>query len=90
MVECTLYFTGSRKSGIAMNAPIIYNAACVMFLMRANTLRWHVGGDCALEIESFLGPEGCGGVPSPHLELIRNQRETVRCIKDAPVLNIPT
>jgi hypothetical protein len=27
-----------------------------MFLMRADTLRGQVGGDWALEIESFLGP----------------------------------
>ncbi len=71
-----------------MYAPMIYNALCVMFLMRADTLRWHVGGGCALEIESFLVLRGVGEHPPPHLELIRNQRETVRCIKDAPLLNI--
>ncbi len=27
-----------------------------MFLMRADTLRGQVGGDWALEMESFLGP----------------------------------
>jgi hypothetical protein len=35
---------------------MIYTAPCVMFLMRADTLRGQVGGGWALEIESFLGP----------------------------------
>jgi hypothetical protein len=30
--------------------------SCIMFLMRADTLRGQVGGDWALEMESFLGP----------------------------------
>jgi hypothetical protein len=30
-----------------------------MFLMRADTLRGHVGGGWTLEIESFLGPVKC-------------------------------
>jgi hypothetical protein len=34
-------------------APIIYAAACIMFLMRADTLRGQVGGGWALEMESF-------------------------------------
>jgi hypothetical protein len=33
-------------------APMIY----VMFLMRADPLRGQVGGGCALEMETFLGP----------------------------------
>jgi hypothetical protein len=35
---------------------MIYTAPCVMFLMRADTLRGEVGGGWALEMESFLGP----------------------------------
>ena len=35
---------------------MIYTAPCIMFLMRADTLRGQVGRGWALEIESFLGP----------------------------------
>jgi hypothetical protein len=35
---------------------MIYTAPCIMFLMRADTFRGQVGGDWALEVESFLGP----------------------------------
>ncbi len=35
---------------------MIYTAPCVMFLMRADTLRGDVGEGLALEIESFLAP----------------------------------
>jgi hypothetical protein len=35
---------------------MIYTATCIMFWMRANPLRWEVGGGWALEFESFLGP----------------------------------
>ncbi len=35
---------------------MIYTAPCVMFLMRADTLRGQVRGGWPLEIESFLGP----------------------------------
>ncbi len=41
---------------LAIYAPMIHSAPCVMFLMRADTLRGQVGGGWALEIESFLGP----------------------------------
>jgi hypothetical protein len=34
----------------------ISTAPCVMFLMRADTLRGGAGGGLALEIESFVGP----------------------------------
>jgi len=34
--------------GIALYAPMIYTAPCVMFLMRADTLRGQVGGGWAL------------------------------------------
>jgi hypothetical protein len=37
-------------------APMIYTALCIMFWMRANSLRGLVGGGWALEFESFLGP----------------------------------
>jgi hypothetical protein len=35
---------------------MIYAAPHAMFLMRADPLRGQVGGVCALEIETFLGP----------------------------------
>jgi hypothetical protein len=35
---------------------MVYTTPCVMFLMRADTLRGQVGGGLALEMESFLGP----------------------------------
>ena len=41
---------------IAIYAPMIYTAQCVMFLMRADTLRGQIGGGWTLEMESFLGP----------------------------------
>ncbi len=41
---------------ITIYASMIYTAPCVMFLMRADTLRGQVGGGWALEMESFLGP----------------------------------
>jgi hypothetical protein len=44
---------------LAIYAPMIYTALCVMFLMRADPLRGQVGGGWALEIESFLGPVKC-------------------------------
>jgi hypothetical protein len=41
---------------LTIYAPMIYTAPCKMFWMRAYPLRGQVGGDWALEIESFLGP----------------------------------
>jgi hypothetical protein len=41
---------------LTIYAPMIYTAPCLMFLMRADTLRGQVGGGWALEISSFLGP----------------------------------
>jgi hypothetical protein len=35
---------------------MIYTAPCIMFWMRAYTLRGEVGGGWALEFPSFLGP----------------------------------
>ncbi len=35
---------------------MIYTASCIMFWMRAYSLRGEVGGGWALEFESFLGP----------------------------------
>jgi hypothetical protein len=61
-----------------------------MFLLRADTLLGEVGGGWALEMESFLGPVKWhradrrvpfGAQKAPHPELIRNQQQTVRCIK---------
>jgi hypothetical protein len=43
----------SSRRLLAIYAPMIYTAQCVMFLMRADTLRRQVGGDWALDIESF-------------------------------------
>ena len=41
---------------IAIYADMIYTASCIMFWMCAYSLRGQVGGDWALEFESFLGP----------------------------------
>jgi hypothetical protein len=41
---------------ITIYAPVIYKAPCIMFWMRAYTLRGEVGGGWALEFPSFLGP----------------------------------
>ncbi len=41
---------------LAIYAPMIYTAPCVMFLVRADTLWGQVGGGWALEIEIFFGP----------------------------------
>ncbi len=41
---------------LVIYAPMNYTAPCVMFLMRADTLRGQVGGGWALEIEIFLCP----------------------------------
>jgi hypothetical protein len=46
----------SSRRLLAIYAPMIYTAPCVMFLMRADTLRGQVGGGCALDIKSFSGP----------------------------------
>ncbi len=41
---------------ITICAPMIYTALCIMFWMRAYTLRGEVGGGWALEFPNFLGP----------------------------------
>ncbi len=41
---------------LAIYAPMIYTAPCIVFLMRADPLRGQMGGGWALEIERFLGP----------------------------------
>ncbi len=41
---------------IAIYAPMIYTALCVMIWMRADPLQGQVVGGLALEIETFLGP----------------------------------
>jgi hypothetical protein len=62
---CPTHFFMSLFSRIIKNLPwevlaifahMIYTAPCVMFLMRADPLRGKVGGGCALEIKSILGP----------------------------------
>jgi hypothetical protein len=40
----------------AIYAPMIYTALYIMVLMQAGPLLGQVGGDFALEIETFLGP----------------------------------
>jgi hypothetical protein len=42
------------KAALTLYAPMIYTAPCVIFLMRADALCGHVGGE--MEMESFLGP----------------------------------
>ncbi len=44
------------KTPYAIYAPMIHLAPCIMFWMRAYTLRGQVRGGRALEIETFLGP----------------------------------
>jgi hypothetical protein len=41
---------------LAIYAPMIYTAPCVLLLSRQHPLRGQVGGGWALEIETFLGP----------------------------------
>ncbi len=78
---------------LTIYAPVIYTAPCIMFWMGAYTLRGEVGGGWALEFPSFLGPVKWERAdrrvpfgahppnPTPHPEFIRNQHQTVRCIK---------
>jgi hypothetical protein len=44
-----------RELKFTIYASMISTAPCVMFLMRADTLRGQVGGGWALKMESFLG-----------------------------------
>ncbi len=48
---------------IAIYAPMIYTAPCIMFWMLAYPLRGEVGGGWALEFPSFLGPVKWERVP---------------------------
>ncbi len=41
---------------IAIYAPMIYTAPCVMFWLRADLLRGQLGGGSTQEIETFFGP----------------------------------
>ncbi len=41
---------------VAIYAPMIFTAPCVMFLMFADTLRGQVGGGWALENRKLFGP----------------------------------
>jgi hypothetical protein len=47
--------TSINHAVIAIYAPMIYTAPCIMLLMRAASITRAVGGGWALEIE-FLGP----------------------------------
>ncbi len=49
-------FINLHTSIIAIYAPMIYTAPCVMFLMRTDKLRGQVVEGWALDIETFLGP----------------------------------
>ncbi len=52
--SCTFYTWNQRtRVTIAIYAPMIYTAPCVMLLMQPAYLRGQVGGGWALEIESF-------------------------------------
>jgi hypothetical protein len=44
------------NNSIYAYAPMIYTAPCVMFLMRADTLRGQVGGGLGPGNGEFLGP----------------------------------
>jgi hypothetical protein len=55
MVWLLLLSLPLRPVLVAIYAPMIYTAPCVIFLMRADTLRGQVGGCWALE-SSFLSP----------------------------------
>jgi hypothetical protein len=41
---------------LAIYAPMIYSALCIMFLMRADPLQGQVEGDWSLDNEIFMGP----------------------------------
>jgi hypothetical protein len=45
-----------NQLSLTIYAPAIYTAPCIMFWMRAYTLRGEMGGGWALEFPSFLGP----------------------------------
>jgi hypothetical protein len=50
------HITSLKKSILANYGPMIYTAPYVMLLIRANPFQGQVGGGCALEIETILGP----------------------------------
>jgi hypothetical protein len=56
---------------ITIYAPVIYTALCIMFWMRAYTLRGEVGGGWALEFPSFLDP--VTGLEKTRVFLIKTQ-----------------
>ena len=56
MITCILHATDTPVGVIAIYAPMIYVAPCIMFWMRAYALQGQVGGGWALEIESSMGP----------------------------------
>jgi hypothetical protein len=76
------YLRLSLKQNININisAPMIYTAPCIMFWMRAYPLRGEVGGGWALKFESFLGPVKWHRADR-RVTFIRNQQQTIRCIK---------
>jgi hypothetical protein len=53
---CDSLIHNSTSVKITIYAPMIYTAPCIMFWMRAYTLRGEVGGGWALEFPSFLDP----------------------------------
>ncbi len=79
-----------NTSKLTIYAPKIYTGPCVMFLMRAYTLRGEVGGGGGTGNREFFGPlemarsdrwVPIGAQKTPHPELIRNHQQSVRCIK---------
>jgi hypothetical protein len=64
---------------LTIYAPMIYTAPCIMFWMRAYSLRGEVGGGWALEFPSFLGPvkweRADRRVPFGTQNLLENQRQ---------------
>jgi hypothetical protein len=58
LLSCEILAIPADDGGgiLAIYAPMIYTALCIMFWVRAYPLRGQLGGGWALEIESFLGP----------------------------------
>jgi hypothetical protein len=56
LIDSSVSLKSTYDFKITIYAPMIYTAPCIMFWMRAYPSRGHVGGDWALEFESYLGP----------------------------------
>jgi hypothetical protein len=80
---------------LTIYAPMIYTAPCVMFLMRADTLRGQKGGGWALEMKSFLGPvkwhrtqSQLNRTPQPNIPLYTLPTTIRCCIDTAKVITL--